>query len=220
MRSALVVIALVAVAAVPARAQEDSKFKAFGGFSYYRASGIQFPAGSTFAVTPFDTNQRGWIGSLSWRPFRYLGFAGEVSGHYGGRAADTLDFVGQGLTLSVDTEERTHLFLGGPRAEARAGRFTPFAHVLMGAARREETRRFLVNANLPGCEGPGCDPGIDPFVRDLTETSFTVAVGGGVDLEVADRVLLRLVQADYVRTGFRDEGQNNARFSTGIVIRF
>jgi len=47
-----------------------------------------------------------------------------------------------------------------------------------------------------------------------------MAIGGGIDAELAPGINWRLTQADYLLTEFRGAAQNNFRFSTGILIRF
>ncbi len=51
-----------------------------------------------------------------------------------------------------------------------------------------------------------------------------MALGGGLDVNVHDRVAIRLVQANYVLSRFegfsgRTENQHNARLSFGVVFR-
>ena len=52
-----------------------------------------------------------------------------------------------------------------------------------------------------------------------SDTSFTTAVGGGVDYKIVRPIALRF-QGDYVRTKFFNRTDNNLRLSTGIVFRF
>ena len=65
---------------------------------------------------------------------------------------------------------------------------------------------------------------VTPFAHALfggASTSFAMAFGGGVDVKVADKVALRLIQGDWLV--LRSEGftsKKNARISTGIVFRF
>jgi hypothetical protein len=47
-----------------------------------------------------------------------------------------------------------------------------------------------------------------------------MALGGGIDAELTDKIHWRLVQADYLLTQFGGGSQNNFRFSTGILFRF
>jgi hypothetical protein len=79
----------------------------------------------------------------------------------------------------------------GPVISLRTDHFTPFAHALFGGA------------------------------RFGTANAFCVALGGGLDVRVNDRVAVRLFQADWL--SFSERGvtfNRNGRISTGVVIHF
>jgi len=96
----------------------------------------------------------------------------------------------------------TYLF--GPRLSYRHyRRFTPFSQVLFGTAH--------ANANSFGTAG--------------SQNAFALTAGGGVDVKVLDHVAIRPFQAEYLMTRFGigtlgTRTQNNARISTGFVVRF
>ena len=78
----------------------------------------------------------------------------------------------------------------------------PFAHALFGVAKlKTETNEF----------GP---------LLSFSDTSFALALGGGLDVTVNDRLAIRVVQIDYLRTSFFDGTQNKGRIAAGIVLRF
>jgi hypothetical protein len=70
----------------------------------------------------------------------------------------------------------------------------------------------------------------------ISTTSFGSALGGGVDMPLNRHITLRLIQADYILTRFRELGldpntdlpvfngerrtQNNLRASAGVVFHF
>jgi hypothetical protein len=89
-----------------------------------------------------------------------------------------------------------HTFMGGlTLSPVREEHVVPFVHALFG-----------------GVHGSGGGGG---------ETAFAMALGGGVDvLGWHGRFGVRLVQADYLMSRFASSTQNNARISTGVVIRF
>ncbi|MBZ5502132.1 MAG: hypothetical protein LAN59_07790 [Acidobacteriia bacterium] len=87
----------------------------------------------------------------------------------------------------------THNYLFGPQVSWPA-RVSPFAHVLIGAA----------HVNVGG----GSD------------TSFSTAIGGGIDARLVPGIYWRVIQGDYIYTHYFGSTQNNARLSTGIVFRF
>jgi hypothetical protein len=107
-----------------------------------------------------------------------------------------------GLPTGLDSTMYTYLF--GPRYTFhKVSRFSPFAQVLLGVGR--------VNASSGGISGG--------------ENGFAMAMGGGVDLPLHNRISIRLIQAEYLFTRLdRVTGasatQNDARISAGIVIRF
>lgn len=88
-----------------------------------------------------------------------------------------------------------HNFLFGPRISAEVGPYRPFAELMIGAS----------HINV----GNGA----------ATNTSFSNAVGGGLDYRVAGPVAIR-GQVDWIHTRFFDHGQNDVRFSTGVVVHF
>ena len=97
------------------------------------------------------------------------------------------------LGPSFHSDATLYHFLFGPRLSVSVGNVTPFAHVLVGAS----------HADIGGD----------------TDTSFSTAIGGGLDYKLIPAVAARF-QADYLRTGFFSDTQNNIRISTGIVLRF
>lgn len=86
-----------------------------------------------------------------------------------------------------------HTFLLGPQISWPA-RVSPFAHVLVGGAHFSES--------------------------GLSDTSFSTAIGVGIDAKIARGFSWRVIQGEYLATRFFGGTQNNARVSTGIVFHF
>jgi hypothetical protein len=105
------------------------------------------------------------------------------------------DFGGEYGTISGASSSSVHTFLFGPQVSFPA-RVSPFAHVLIGGG----------HISL-GQGGP-------------SDTAFTEAIGVGIDAHLVHGIAWRVIQGDYVHTGFFGGGQNNGRISTGIVFRF
>ena len=87
-----------------------------------------------------------------------------------------------------------YTYMFGPTLSARSGRVTPFAHALFGGA---------------SVGGGG------------SASAFSMAFGGGLDVNAGSHLALRLVQADWLL--FRSGGvtdKKNVRVSTGLVFRF
>lgn len=91
------------------------------------------------------------------------------------------------------TGTSTYTYLFGPQVSWPA-RVSPFGHLLLGGAHN----------NTAG----------------FGSSSFSLALGGGIDTQINDQFSWRIFQGDYVLTQFGGGSQNNFRFSTGIVIRF
>jgi len=84
-----------------------------------------------------------------------------------------------------------YTYMFGPTFSARTGPITAFAHTLLGGA------------------------------TDGGDSAFSMAVGGGADVNAGDHFAIRLVQADWML--FRSGGitaKKNARVSAGVVFRF
>ena len=79
------------------------------------------------------------------------------------------------------------------------------------------------------------DPRVTPFVHFLaggvrgsvgyldishSKTTFGVAPGGGVDVQVTKNLAVRVVQVDYILSRFSNTQQSNFRVSAGFVYRF
>jgi len=96
---------------------------------------------------------------------------------------------------------RLFTYMFGPRYNFRHSRFTPYAQTLFGAA------------HLWG----GQD-------YSRTQDGFAMAVGGGVDYRLTNRIAIKPAQVEYVltrinsTTGFGGH-QNDIRYSAGVVLR-
>lgn len=135
------------------------------------------------------------FGGFSYLRFRSSNLNGwEVSGQY--KFTDWLGGVADidghyGSINGIGTSTYTYLF--GPQI-SRPSTISPFGHLLIGGAH-----------NSTGGVG---------------NSSFALALGGGIDAEMVHGIHWRLIQADYLMTQFESRSQNSFRFSTGIVIRF
>jgi opacity protein-like surface antigen len=156
----------------------------FIGYSYNRA---------TLNVDG-KSNLNGWNGSLEGRIFPFIGLVADLSGYYGNGNVTAACPVAGGSPCLVNLNTKEHNFLFGPRVSFSAGRFRPFAHVLVGVSRIT----------------------VDGFGSD---TSFGSAYGGGLDYKLGGPLHWRF-QGDYLQTRFFSNRQNDFRFSTGIVFHF
>lgn len=133
----------------------------------------------------------GWNGSLEGKVMKYFGVVADLGAHYG---SDTQPPVGGpvGGTTHVSGSRYTVMF--GPRVSLPIGSYTPFVHALLGA----------------GHESSGAG---------LSDTSFSDAIGGGLDYKIIKGLAARL-QIDELQTRFYGGHQNHVRAGGGIVIRF
>lgn len=99
-------------------------------------------------------------------------------------------------------------FHAGPRFKVRMGKVEPFAHALFGIT----DLGFSSNAKFGRSSG----------------SSFSLKLGGGVDVAAFKHVAVRLGEFNYYRTQYAitspvnlngSSSQNNFTFSTGIVLR-
>lgn len=135
------------------------------------------------------------FGGFSYMRFQSSNLNGwEVSGQY--KVADWIGGVADldghyGSINGIGTSTYTYLF--GPQISLPS-RISPFGHLLLGGAH-----------NSTGGVG---------------RSSFSMALGGGIDAEMLHGIHWRLIQTDYMMTQFGSRSQNSFRFSTGIVLRF
>ena len=131
------------------------------------------------------------FGAFSYMRFRGLNLAGwEASGQY--KYTDWLGVVAD-FDGHYGSGVSNHTFLFGPQV-SMPSRVSPFAHLLLGGAHTS--------------------------IGGAGTSSFSMALGGGVDTELTDKVRWCLVQADYLLTQFGGGSQNNLRLSTGLIFRF
>jgi opacity protein-like surface antigen len=145
------------------------------------------------------------FGGYSYAGSGSNGFDVSVTGNVNDWFGLVADFGGQYTRLDDQgfTEKiRSHSILFGPRFSLRRSkRLVPFVHALFGVSHlKTETNEF----------GP---------LLSFSDTSFGMALGGGLDVRINDRVAIRTFQADYLRTSFFNNTQNKGRISVGIVLR-
>jgi opacity protein-like surface antigen len=117
--------------------------------------------------------------------------------------ADFGDYT-NGNILRTGTSGTLSTYLFGPRVSYRHfRRITPFGQVLFGTAH--------ANSNA--------------FGTGSSQNAFAMTAGGGVDYKLFDHLAIRPFQVEYLMTRFGEgtlgtRTQNNARISTGFVVRF
>jgi hypothetical protein len=189
MKSIGLALGIILFSLFPAFLHAQDRFEAFGGYSYLRASQVTEACAAPGLGPPpvgcsaqsSHPNLNGWEASLEYKPFKVVGIVADFGGHYG-----TIPPSAGGGSMHV------HTFLFGPQFSVPR-RFSPFVHVLAGAA-REST-----------------------FVG--TGGAFAIALGGGIDVNASPRVGVRLFQLDYLGSDFSIRFRNQVRVSAGLVFR-
>ncbi len=195
-------------------AQEPPKAEIFAGYSRFLTPNGFFENKFSGTLTSIvdRANLNGWNASIVGNANRWLGVEGDFGGYYGRVTSQstTFHFTGGGVTSSTTSDTakvRFHSFLFGPRISYRMYKkdrsneiVVLFAHALAGGI-----RETIVGAQIP----PGS-----------SETSFGMALGGGLDVKASRHVAIRVFQADYVRSRFGFRVENNLRLSFGAVFQF
>jgi opacity protein-like surface antigen len=205
--SIVLLLLLPAVASAQTGADSVPVVEIFGGYSYLRTDiNPDFPF---FGHAELDKNMHGWNASATVNINKWLGVEADFSGHYGPR----FDEGGFLPNPRSNLRQHHHTFLFGPKFTVRNNsRFTPYAHIMFGLAKAQ----VLII-------------GLDDF-GGATDKDFAMAMGGGVDIKLGDRIAIRPAQVDYIPARlFSDLNfsltrlqttQDNLRLSTGIVINF
>ena len=159
---------------------------------------VNFQPGDPF--TAFGGN--GGSGSFTYNASKLLGLTAELGGNHFERNTND-GTTPPAASDRVQTGITTYLF--GPRLNLRRfDHFVPFGEILFGG----------VHA------GP-------PLTGNAhSQSTFGMAVGGGVDVVITRYLAWRFVEMDYLMTNFSgptlgaSSRQNNFRVGSGIVFRF
>jgi hypothetical protein len=136
-------------------------------------------------------NFHGWHASATVNVNKWFGVTADFSGYYGG-------------TSEPNFEERqnVHTYMVGPKISLRRKRVIPFAYALFGGSR---------------ISSRATEFGQQFFASDA---GSSIALGGGLDVRVNDRIAIRAFQIDYLRVNLFNEVNNRGRLSFGVVLRF
>lgn len=198
----LFVFALALLLGGVTMAQEDHKIEVTGDYSYFR-----FNPGLSKYFNSHSLNGGG--GQVTFFITPNIGLAGDLQG-YGSYTQCTKP----GAIIQGCASGNLFTYMFGPQLKARMGKLEPFGEVLLGGAHSN----LYANAcskisGLCGSKSP-------------SNNAFSLAVGGGVDFAVTEKITIRIVDADYVLTRFGNNftggnnSQSNFRFQTGVQFRF
>jgi peptidoglycan-associated lipoprotein len=138
-------------------------------------------------------NTNGGFISGDYRFDKWFSVAGEVTGN---RAAG-ISTLNQNLTLMT--------YMAGPRVTWPIHRLAPFAEAMFGGVH-------------------GSDSYFPTATSSTTSaSSFAIAAGAGVDINLSKRFAVRAIDAKFLHTSLPNgvgDTQNELELSTGLVIRF
>lgn len=184
MKKSVMVAGLLLLLPLAASAQEVPKAELYWGYSFVRN---------------FNINHHGWNGSIAGVINPNLAIVADISGQYANPGGSLFGFP-------FEEDIHLHTFMLGPRvSETVNGRWTPYAHVLVGVSRVSD------NVDI----GFGGTTVTDHF----NKVGFATAVGGGIDLWVTPRVAVRLAQAEYFLTRFGETKNETPRLGFGLLFR-
>ncbi len=125
--------------------------------------------------------------------YNAVGWNASLTGNFRHVLGITGDFSGVYNSRRVNSSAYTYTI--GPVLTARLPIVQPFVHALFG--------------------------GITTKAEGVSDNAFAMFVGGGLDIGLRKGIGLRLIQADWLMTKFRDQTQERqGRVSAGIVIKF
>lgn len=231
MRKLFIVAALVASFASLSQAQSDeSRAEFFAGYSLLRTDvsveDIRNFGGSN--DEPFK-NLNGFNVAATGYLTERFGITGDFSAHF---ETEDSSFAGAGVCVpgtvicrdflvSTEAKARSLNFLGGPQVRfTNSTRVTPFVRALAGVQNNRLETEFA--------------GGTTSTNSNVSSTDFALALGGGLDVRVSDRVAIRAFQIDYNpvfagdqtvdvpgfgRQTFEGERTDNVRFSIGVVFK-
>lgn len=221
------IFAFLCVVLVPlfASAQYYPKTEFFAGYSYLHIDTNGASSSSlnqlcntvTIGNCPFAFQVHpgfsGWNAAAQFNLSSWFGITADISGHYGTLVtARAISASFQGINF-VDfslPKQRNYDFLFGPVFSYRKPRYKPFAHALLG-----DEHISFGSQQLPSNLGT--------FPAPSSNNYFVFSLGGGVDVKLNRRFLLRAGEFDYQRviSSFSSKDyQNNFRFSVGLVALF
>ena len=193
--------------------QEHVTTGVFGGFDDWKKSGIL---------------ERGFSTSFTYNFTPILGL--EASFRYNNGYVLSSKWKDGNIDRELGFTRTDVAFLVGPRLTFRSNRVAPFVHGLVGISHdriglREEFKR--------GDDSDSDSRGL------INNSSFGIAIGGGLDIPVSENISIRAIQADYYLTnhpanlwdvyisGVNDnplsDGNkrfNNVNLSFGVVFHF
>jgi hypothetical protein len=167
---------------IPSFAQEViyPKAEVFGGFSMSSIPGVTNFNPTTGLPTLVRKSLMGWQASANYNLTHHLGIVGDFGGQYGSIPGVTV----LGVTIP-GYSMNTYQFLFGPQVVFRGSRVTPFAHAMFGGIREGIGSTTVTVA------------GVSVTTPGVSSTGLGMGIGGGLDINISDRLALRVPQFDW-----------------------
>ena len=191
-------------------AQEVPKADLFFGYSFLRYNSAQ-------TIPAFTAN--GGIGTFAWNFNDHIAMEAELGGYHNGNVNG----------FQFDSTSFSYLF--GPRFSlGRHKTFDPYIHTLFGGQNFStsiaQSSILIVN--------PLSTTKLSNGRYQTSTNAFAMAAGGGIDVKLSRRFILRPVQVDYYLSRLeapsvteppgtappRARNQNNFRYAAGIAFNF
>ena len=181
---------------IPSFAQEViyPKAEVFGGFSI-SSSSISSTDPTTGLTASLRESFMGWQGSVNGNLTHHLAIVGDFGGQYKTIA---------GIPMN------SYQFLFGPRIVFRAPRITPFVHAMFGGV-KEGVGSFSFTDPLSG---------VTISTPSISSTGLGLAMGGGLDVNLNDRLAVRVPQFDWTPMHVGGVWTSNViRIGIGLVVK-
>jgi hypothetical protein len=217
--------AMLAVAGL-AYAQETPHYEFFVGGSYvfehgngseltklFNFSGVQFQQHN------LNFQQLGWEATLVENANRWLGGEFDFGGFYGTPSAGFLYPASELVSPNPDFSKKVPIILRqqsilfGPRLTwRRPGPLVLFAHMPIGIA--------YANASLSQSAVVATNFQVLPVGTIKSDSGLAISPGIGADLRLNGRMMVRVIQVDYLMTHVFATRQDNVRVSAGLNLTF
>lgn len=205
-------ILLAAIALSVLSASAEDRFEIFGGYSYLHFS----PTIGGVSARSFN----GGGGSATLYFLKILGIKGEAMGYastsFTRTYSSTVTLPNGGVILpgTYTSQGNMVTYLFGPEVRIPIPKVKPFAEVLVGGS---YTNAYVNFSNVINQAGGSVNLG--------NQHPFTMAAGGGLDIDASKRIAIRLGEIDYVLSRYSNpltatNYQNNFRYCGGIIFKF
>ena len=191
---------------------QEEKWDASADYSYLRFN----PSLTGIQTRSFN----GGGGAIQWNIFKLIGIKADLQGYGSTSWTVTYDdpiVTKKGIvpagTYRTNGNQFTWMF--GPVVRVPTSHFTLFTEVLFGGSNTNAYGTLFKNIDAAGGSIIGFSG---------TQHPFTMAAGGGVDLNISKAVAIRLGEVDYVLTRYTNpllntNNQNNFRYVGGVTFK-